>query len=110
MNKPPFAFGRVFGLAASFVSELASIWGPLPMLVLAVPSAVAGFLALRQVGKKRRIGSASINPTNGITRLTEKLIVHYILSWWFKLIGNCPSSYQITFDFTVKQTELLVQK
>ena len=42
----------VFGLAASFVSELASIWVPLPMLVLAVPSALAGFLALRQVENK----------------------------------------------------------
>ena len=51
MNKiyciPLFRLLRVFGLAASFVAELASIWGPLPMLVLAVPSAVAGVLSLR---------------------------------------------------------------
>ena len=38
---------RVFGLAASFVAELASIWGPLPMLVLAVPSTIGGVLSLR---------------------------------------------------------------
>ena len=36
---------RVFGLLCPFVSNLAIYWGPLPMLVLALPCLVGGLLA-----------------------------------------------------------------
>ena len=39
-------------MAATFLPKLSSIWGPLPLLLLAVPSVVAGVLSLRQVEKK----------------------------------------------------------
>ena len=37
---------RVFGLGASFVSNLGFIWSPLPSLVLGVPALVAAGFAL----------------------------------------------------------------
>jgi OCT family organic cation transporter-like MFS transporter 4/5 len=37
---------RTFGLCAGFVGRLATVWTPLPMLVLGVPSLVAAALAL----------------------------------------------------------------
>ena len=36
---------RMFGLVAPFVAQLATIWKPLPMLILGVPSIFAAFLA-----------------------------------------------------------------
>eukprot|EP00096_Caligus_rogercresseyi_P016187 TRINITY_DN8755_c0_g1_i1.p1 TRINITY_DN8755_c0_g1~~TRINITY_DN8755_c0_g1_i1.p1 ORF type:complete len:552 (+),score=61.03 TRINITY_DN8755_c0_g1_i1:48-1658(+) len=37
---------RVFGMSASFVPTLAKIWKPLPLLIIGVPSLIAGILAL----------------------------------------------------------------
>ena len=38
---------RAFSLGSSFVADLAFIWGPLPLVLLGVPSIIAGFLALK---------------------------------------------------------------
>jgi len=35
---------RIFGTTSSFVGELASVWKPLPMIVLGVPSLLAATL------------------------------------------------------------------
>jgi hypothetical protein len=35
--------GRIFGLFAPFVSQLAIYWKPLPMLILGIPSILAAF-------------------------------------------------------------------
>ncbi|XP_059089923.1 organic cation transporter protein-like isoform X2 [Tigriopus californicus] len=37
---------RIFGMTSSFISELAVIWSPLPMLVMGVPSILAGVSSL----------------------------------------------------------------
>ena len=36
---------RVFGISAPFISKLACVWKPLPMLVLGIPSIFISFLA-----------------------------------------------------------------
>ena len=36
---------RLFGLSSAFVASLATIWKPLPLIVLGSPSVVAGILA-----------------------------------------------------------------
>ena len=38
---------RAFSLGSSFVADLAFIWGPLPLVLLGIPSIIAGVLALR---------------------------------------------------------------
>ncbi len=37
---------RIFGTTSSYIPELASIWAPLPMLVLGVPTIASACLAL----------------------------------------------------------------
>ena len=37
---------RILGMAAPFIEELSALWGPMPFLLLGVPSLVAGLAAL----------------------------------------------------------------
>ncbi len=45
-NFPHIQTARVFGLACPFVSNLAVLWAPLPMLLLGLPALASGALAL----------------------------------------------------------------
>ena len=38
---------RVFGMSSAFIPKLASLWGPLPMLLISVPTTAAGLMARR---------------------------------------------------------------
>ena len=38
---------RVFGMSSAFIPKLATVWGPLPMLLICVPTTAAGLMARR---------------------------------------------------------------
>ena len=64
---------KIFGLLCPFVSSLASVWSPLPMLVLGVPTMLAGLAsALLLPETKKEDLPQSMREAREIRNVTKK--------------------------------------
>lgn len=62
---------RIFGLCASFIGTLAKYWQPLPLLVLGLPTIVAGILAAFLPETANKILPQTMSQANSLNSASE---------------------------------------